>query len=217
MQRKEIIPLLKEKKYDEIKEIAKKNAKGVFRLLIGITYDKSDILCWRAIEATGMMSGEIAKTNTEVIRNLAQRLLWMLRDESGNNLSSAPEMLGEIVRNSPDAFADIAPVIASFHDEVMLRQGVLWAVFRIGGVRPDLISVSGDFIAPFLQDEDPMVRAYALLVAGEYSLREHLPVITALKDDGDPITLYHEGDFLSTSVGQIAAKIQKKLSMRRNE
>ena len=176
MQRKEILPLLEEKKYDEIVEIAKKDTRGLFRLLIGITYDKSDVLCWRAIEVTGIIAGEIAKTSPEVIRNLAQRLLWMLRDESGNNLSSAPEMLGEIVRNSPDAFADIAPVIASFHDEVMLRHGVLRAIFRIGEVRPDLISVSAEFIEPFLRDEDPVVRAYALLIAGAYKLRGTLPV-----------------------------------------
>ena len=216
MQRKEIILFLEEKKYDEIAEIAKKNTRGVFRLLIGITYDKSDVLCWRAIDVTGIIAGEIAKTSPEVIRNLAQRLLWMLRDESGNNPSSAPEMLGEIVRNSPDAFADIAPVIASFHDEVMLRQGVLRAIFRIGEVRPDLIGVSGDFVEAFLRDEDPVVRAYALLIAGAYKLRETLPLISARKDDVDIVTLYREGDFFSVSVGGIAAKIHERLSQKEN-
>jgi len=216
VQRKEIIPFLEERRYDEIAEIAKKNTRGMFRLLIGLTYDKSDVLCWRAIDVTGIIAGEIAKTSPEVVRNLAQRLLWMLRDESGNNPSSAPEMLGEIVRNSPDAFADIAPVIASFHDEVMLRQGVLRAIFRIGEVRPDLIGVSGDFIEAFLRDEDPVVRAYALLIAGTYKLRETLPVISARKDDVEAVTLYRDGDFFSVSVGGIAAKIHESLSEEEN-
>ena len=212
MQRKEIIPLLEEKKYDEIVEIAKKNVRAIFRMLIGITFDKSDILCWRAVEATGLIAGAIAKTNPDVIRNLAQRLLWMLRDESGNNLSSAPEMLGEIVKNSPDAFADIAPVIASFHDEVMLRPGVLRAIFRIGEVRPDLISMSGEFLEPYLRDENPVVRAYALLIAGAYPLAEPLPLVSSLKEDGDTVTLYSDGDFISMSVGEIAAKIHERFS-----
>lgn len=216
MQRKEILQLLEEKKYDEIMELAKKNTKGVFRLLIGVTYDKSDVLCWRAIEATGIIAGEITKTSPEVIRTLAQRLLWMLRDESGNNLSSAPEMLGEILRNSPDAFADIGPVIASFHDELMLRPGVLRAIFRIGEVRPDLISVSGEFIEPFLQDEDSVVRAYALLIAGAYELGENLPVISALKNDTASVTIYSNGDFLTMSVGELAARIHEKLSEKEN-
>lgn len=216
MQRKEIIRLLEEKKYDDIVEIAKKNTRGIFRLLIGITYDKSDVLCWRAIEATGIIAGEIAKTSPEVIRNLAQRLLWMLRDESGNNLSSAPEMLGEILRNSPEAFADIAPVIASFHDELMLRPGVLRAIFRVGEVRPDLISVSEEFIESFLRDEDPVVRTYALHIAGAYKLGETLPVISALKNDTASVTIYRDGDFHSMSVGQIAAKIHERLTEEEN-
>ena len=216
MRRKEIIPLLEEKKYDELVEMAKKDAKATFRFLIGITYDKTDILCWRAIEVSGMIAGEIAKTNPDVIRSLAQRLLWMLRDESGNNLSSAPEMLGEIVRNSPDTLADIAPVIASFHDEVLLRQGVLRAIFRIGELRPELISVSVAFLEPFMRDEDPAVRAYALLIAGAYKLGGTLHVISALRNDGNTATLYNDGDFISVSVGQIAAKVHERLSEEEN-
>jgi hypothetical protein len=210
--KKDLLSLLEGQRCDEITKRARENCKGIFRLLIGITYDKSDILCWRAIEATGIIAGEIAKTSPDVIRNLAQRLLWMLRDESGNNLSSAPEMLGEIVRNSPDAFADIAPVIASFHDELMLRRGVLRAIFRIGEVRPDLIDISGEFIMPYLKDEDPVVRAYSLLIAGVYKVGETLPVISELKDDGVAVTLYSGGDFSSMSVGQIAGKIYEDLS-----
>lgn len=161
---------------------------------------------------TGIIAREIAKINPDVIRTLAQRLLWMLRDESGNNLSSAPEMLGEIVRNSPDAFADIAPVIASFHDELMLKQGILRAIFRIGEVRADLILVSREFVESFLRDKDPVVRAYALLIAGAYTLRETLPAVSALKGDALTVTLYLDGDFLSMSVGQIAGKIHDRLS-----
>lgn len=212
MQRNEILPLLEEKKYDEITGLAKKDTRGLFRLLISITYDKSTVLCWRAIEVTGIIAGEIAKTSPAVIRSLVQRLLWMLRDESGNNLSSAPEMLGEIVRNSPDAFADIAPVVASFHDELMLRQGVLRAIFRIGEVRPDLINVTAEFTAPLLRDEDPLVRAYALLISGAYNLGGTLSAVSALKDDSSIVKLYTDGDFLSMSVGQIAAKVHEKIS-----
>ena len=212
MQKKEILPLLEEKKFDEITASAKKDIRGLFRLLISIAYDKSTVLCWRAIEATGLISGEIAKASPEVIRNLAQRLLWMLRDESGNNISSAPEMLGEIVRNSPDLFADIAPVIASFYDELMLKPGVLRAIFRIGEVRPDLISVSAEFTGPFLRDEDPLVRAYALLISGAYKIRGTLPAVSALRNDSNIVTLYSDSDFVSVNVGQLAAKIHEGFS-----
>jgi hypothetical protein len=216
MQRKEIIDLLKEKKFESITQVALKNTRGTFRLLIGITYDKSDVLCWRAIDVTGIIAGVVAQANPEVVRNLAQRLLWMMRDESGNNPSSAPEMLGEIVRHNPDAFADIAPVIASFRDELMLKAGVLRAIFRIGEVRPDLIDVSEEFILPFLQDEDPVVRAYALFVAGAYSVGETLPIVSSLRADADIVKLYCDGDFQAVCVGEVAQKTYDKLSEQEN-
>ena len=216
MQKKEILALLEEKKYDEIVGLAKKDTRGLFRLLISITYDKSTVSCWRAIEVSGIISGEIAKTSPEVIRNLVQRLLWMLRDESGNNISSAPEMLGEIVRNSPDSFADIAPVIASFYDELMLKSAVLRAIFRIGEVRPDLINISAEFAEPFLRDDDPLVRAYALLISGAYKLRGTLHAVSALKDDSKIVSLYRDGGFVSMSVGQLAAKTHDRLSEEEN-
>ena len=212
MLKKDLLSLLEQQRYDEITKNARENVKGIFRLLISVAYDKSDIVCWRAIEATGIVAGEIAQSSPDVVRNLAQRLLWMMRDESGNNPWSAPEMLGEIVRNSPDAFADIAPVIASFHDELMLLRGVLRAIFRIGEVRPDLIDISGEFITPYLHDEDPVVRAYSLLIAGVYKLRNTLPVISDMRDDGGAVTLYSGGDFSSTSVGRIAGEIYEGLS-----
>jgi hypothetical protein len=193
--KKDLLSLLEGQRYDEITKRARENCKGIFRLLISVGYDKSDIVCWRAIEAMGIVAGEVAKSNPEVVRNLAQRLLWMMRDESGNNPWSAPEMLGEIVRSSPDAFADIAPVIASFHDELMLRRGVLRAIFRIGEVRPDLIDISGEFVMPYLNDEDPVVRTYSLLIAGAYKLAETLPAISALKGDSVAVTLYSNGVF----------------------
>lgn len=214
MLKKALLSLLKQQRYAEIVKGARENAKGIFRLLISVAYDKTDIVCWRAIEATGIVAGEIAQANPEVIRNLAQRLLWMMRDESGNNPWSAPEMLGEIVRNSPDALADIAPVIASFHDELMLRPGVLRAIFRIGEVRPDLIAMSGEFILPYLHDQDPVVRAYSLFIAGAYKLGEILPVISAMKGDRDTVTLYVDGDFSSMSVSRIAGEIIEGLSRK---
>ena len=82
-------------------------------------------MSWRAIEAVGLASKEIARTRPELVRNTVGRLLWMIRDESGGIGWSSPEMLGEIVRNNPEQFADIAPIIVSFLDEDMLSAGVL--------------------------------------------------------------------------------------------
>jgi hypothetical protein len=211
MHRNGIIALLNEKRYVEIIQSSAK-PKELFRILIGLSYDKADVLSWRAIELAGMLAGGLAETNPEVARNFAQRLLWMMREESGNNPWSAPEMLGEIVRSNPDGFGDIAPVIASFHDEKMLRPGVLRAIFRIGELRPDLIRISVDFINEYLRDPDALVRTYALLIAGAYGLREAAAASRELLNDGSRVTLYEDGELSIVNVGQVAAEIYERLS-----
>jgi len=107
-----------------------------------------------AIEAIGILSKEIAKTRPEAVRNLIGRLLWMIRDESGGIGWSSPEILGEIVRNNPVLFPDVAPIIASFLDEDMLSAGVLRAIGRIGEVNTELVKHTIPNIIPYLQNSN---------------------------------------------------------------
>ena len=217
MQKNEVKELLQDYNMPELVAAGKKD-RGLIRMLISLVYDKEDILSWRAIEAIGRISGAIAATNPEVIRNLSQRLLWMLREESGNGPGSAPEMLGEIVRNSPDAFCDIAAIITSFHDEEMLRRGVFRAAWRVCEVRPDLVCLTHEMLGQklYLDDADPVVRSYALMIAGKMGLTEFLPLMEKLRDDKSPVRMYEDGEFVETNVDEIANKVCAGMSGREN-
>lgn len=207
MQKSEIIEFLGQYQLQPIIEAAKKD-RSIIRMLISLVYDKENLQSWRAIEAIGLAAGEIAKTNVEVIRNLSQRFLWMMRDESGNGPGSAPELLGEIVRSAPDAFADIGQVVTSFHDEKMLRRGVMRAIWRIVEKRPDLLTMTQELLDQklCLDDDDAPVRAYALLIAGLLGLKEFQPLIERLTEDMSPVTIYNNGEFMHTTVSEIAIK-----------
>ena len=207
MQKSEIKELLSSYNLQPVIEAAQKD-RSIIRMLISLVYDKEDVQSWRAIEAIGLVSGEIAKTNADLVRNLSQRFLWMLREESGNGPGSAPEMLGEIVRNSPDVFADIGQVLTSFHDEKMLRRGVMRAIWRICEKRPELLCMTCELMDEklYLNDEDAVVRAYALMAAGAMGMKDLLPVMEGLRNDQSPVRFYHDGDFIQTTVGEIADK-----------
>lgn len=198
-----IIRLLEEKNYSELLEVAERE-QGIFRTLLSLTYDKEDLICWRAIESVGLIAGEIAKTDPGIVRNLAGRLLWSIREESGGIGWSAPEILGEIVRNSPDEFSDLVPIIASFHEENMLRCGVFRAIVRIAEVRPDLAKSSSTFIKLYLRHEDALVRAYAVMLTGRLGLKEYTAEIEMHLGDSNVIKIYEKGDFKISTVGQIA-------------
>ncbi len=191
--------------------LAREKKRATFRLLISLTYDKESLICWRSIEAIGVIAGSIKEKDPETVRSLAQRLLWMMRDESGNNAWSAPEMLGEIVRNCPGQLADIAPIIASFHDEEILRKGVLRAVMRIGEERPDLIDVSVLPLAEYLQDFDATVRAYTVIIIKVFSLSGLALDVKKLVGDESRIKIYADGDLRTFDIGKLAEETVKIL------
>jgi len=142
----------------------------------------------------------------------------MMRDESGNGPGSAPELLGEIVRSTPDAFADIGQIVISFHDEKMLRRGVMRAIWRIVEKRPDLLTMTQTFMEQklCLDDDDADVRAYALMIAGALGLKEFLPVVERLRNDASPVKIYDNGEFMVTSVAEIANTAAAVMAGREN-
>ncbi len=198
-----IIDLLAEGNFAELAD-ASVHGRGIFRTLLSLSYDKESLICWRAIEAIGLIAGRVTKSNDSETRNLVQRLLWMMRDESGNNVGSAPEILGEIVRNAPETFSDIPPIIASFHDEAGLIRGVLRALVRIAEVRPDLCRSSASVAAVYLAHQDACVRAYALQLAGALRLTELEPSVRALVNDGSAVRIYQRGILDLLKVSEIA-------------
>ena len=204
--REEIIRLLEDNNVSALQELGRRDS-GIFRTLISLAYDKQQILSWRAIEAVGFIAGQIAETNYDKIRNLAQRLLWMLREESGNNPWSAPDMLGEIVRNAPERFSDIAPIISSFHEEEILHTGVLRAMFRIAEVRPSLVADQVGIAYEYLNCKDALARAYAALLIGRLKPEGYREALEPLLHDNDEAVLYEDSGFRTCRIRDLVSEI----------
>jgi hypothetical protein len=202
-QKEKIIKLLEDHDLAGLLLLAEKD-RSIFRTLISLSYDKESVISWRAIEVIGIIAGQRAKTEPVLIRHLVQRILWMMREESGNNPWSAPEMLGEIVRNAPEDFSDIVPIIASFHDEEMLRPGVLRALVRISEVRADLLGNAASLAGLYLGNSDAVTRAYALKLAGNSGQKDLLAIVKEHTDDPADVCLYSDGDFESIALRKIA-------------
>ncbi|MDP3110903.1 MAG: HEAT repeat domain-containing protein [Thermodesulfovibrionales bacterium] len=208
--KEKIKKLLAEKRYDELIALSS-NGKNIFRMLISLTYDKKTLISWRAIEAVGLVSKEIARTRPELVRNTVGRLLWMIRDESGGIGWSSPEMLGEITRNNPEQFSDIAPIIVSFLDEDMLAAGVLRAIGRIGQVNPGLVKHAMPAILPFLHSPDPALRGLAACAIGEIGSAGAIGELERLQDDISLIVIYEKGELREKTVGELAESSIEKL------
>lgn len=212
--KKKIKSLLQDNNTDGLRQLAHQEH-GILRILISLAYDKEDILCWRAIEAIGVVAATIAKKSPETARNLIGRLLWTIREESGGIGWSSPEMLGEIVRNCPDDFPDVAPVIASFYDEDMLRPGVMRALMRISEVRPDLVKSAINLVGLSLKNNDPIEKAYAMMFAGHLRDTSYLADIKNFLNDDTKVSIYQNGDFRVLTIRKIAEQTVILLSGRK--
>jgi len=210
--KKKITGLLKRRDFAAIRSgLLSPTGKNI-TAMISLSYDKKSVISWRAIEAIGLMTAVMAKTSPDSVRNIAGRLLWMIRDESGGIGWSAPEILGEIVRNNPELCSDIAPVIVSFHEEEMLTSGVLWAVGRMGGGNPGMTEYAASVIPPYLRSADKRLRAFAARALGEIGALDAAGEIEKLRDDGNLIELYEDGELMEKTVGEVAREALNKLS-----
>ncbi len=182
-------------------------SRKVFSILISLAYDKEDLLCWRAIEAMGRAAGAVAKKDPSAVRNVVQRLIWSVSEESGGIGWSAPEMLGEIVINSPQAFADIPPLILSFHEEESFLKGVLWAVGRLSSAGIDGMRGSFDVVVKALNHDDPSVRGLALHALSGLGVKGVEERVKEMFHDEGRCVIYENQELVEAKVSDIARMV----------
>ena len=177
----------------------------VFSMLISFTYDKESILCWRAIEAMGKAAGAIAGRDPSAVRNIVQRLLWSMGEESGGIGWSAAEMLGEIVINTPETCRDIPPILLSFKDEESFLPGVLWSIGKIAGAGIPNGEGAEELVTQSLSHKSPLVRGLALSALLTLNLMDEK--VKSLICDRECFRVYEDRELVEKTVGDAAQRI----------
>jgi hypothetical protein len=208
--RQKILALLDKADYDAIIGLSDKHP-PLLRLLISMTYDKGKATSWRAMDAVGRLTSRMPD---EKARHVIQRLLWMMREESGSNPWSSAEIIGEIIKANPTPFEDIVPVLMSFHEEDFLRPGVLFAISKIAKVRPDLVAPFSNLFLKYLNSPQPAERGPALLALAGTNNREHIPQIKRLLDDNEIFSYYDGENLIERPIMDVAVEVLNKLQPR---
>ncbi len=185
--------------------------KRVFSILISLSYEKTELICWRAIEAMGKAAGALTKKDPNFVRTIVQRLLWSLSEESGGVGWSAPDMLGEIVINVPDEFSDIPPIILSFKDEESFLPGVLWAMGRMassGKIKLDL-PLCRDIIINALNNQSPTIRGLSLWAASALKMKDLSDKVLPLLTDNNKFLFYEDHELKEISVKDMVRRLLK--------
>ncbi|MCP4200035.1 MAG: hypothetical protein GY762_23080 [Proteobacteria bacterium] len=146
-----------------------RESKRALSTLFSLTFEKDELLRWRAIEATGLAAAVVAEQNEERVKDFVRRLLWLMNDESGGLGWHAPEAIGEVVFNIPKLAVEYGIILTSFLKEEPFERGSHFSLVRIGILQPDAILASAPVLTASLKEKDPAIRAFAchaLRIAG---------------------------------------------------
>ncbi len=197
--REKIVPLLQSGDFPGLTKLAGQES-GVAAILMQFLYDPGTLLYWRAMEGLGLVAG----SHPEQVRNLINRLLYLLNEDSGSNGWGAAAALGEIGRGRIALVRETIPMFVGFLEEPFSREPMLWGVGRLAEVHAELLDEVLPKIVPFLTNPEPQIRALAAWGLGKARYRPATGAIQALTGDEQPVQLYDRGHLLETTVGQAA-------------
>lgn len=200
-----VITLLEDQKFDELAELLVRHRSNLRYLRRLLCYP--GLLRWRAIEGIGAVADRLADDDPEAVRVILRTLLWTINEESGGIGWGAPESMGEIIHRRPHMFEEFASVVLSNVEEQMLRPGVMWAAVRIAQVRPDLVLWALPEYESYLEDTDPVVRGYALLLCKTLGVVPGASAYDGLLNDHSMVPVYENGELKEVAVSELAGRL----------
>jgi len=188
----------------------------VISILVTLTYDADPLISWRAIDAIGRCAAHLSAIRPESMKNSLRRLFWMMSDESGAVGWHAPEVIGEIIRSDPRAFADFIPLTISLldmepEDRPPFLPGILYALGRIGEMAAGSVDPCLPSVFDALADVAAPTRATAVCCLGRLKAWSLLMQRPELDQDKAKVIVYRDGELVETSISFLLADVLKSV------
>ncbi|HIJ90946.1 MAG: HEAT repeat domain-containing protein [Desulfobulbaceae bacterium] len=168
---------------------------------------------WHAVTAMGATVSRLADQDMETARIVMRRFMWSLNDESGGIGWGAPEAMAECLACHAGLADEYTKILVSFMREdgfylelPALQQGLMWGVARLAPVHPDLLHFwnAPRYLLPYLDSDDPVVRALAARALGLLGVCDAAPAIRRLLNDSSSFILFADGRFTQVSTTELA-------------
>lgn len=101
------------------------------RTLSSMLFETDSLLRWRAVEALGLVAGQVYQRDPDPVRRLISRLLWLMNDESGGLCWHAPEAIAEIILHIESLVEEYSQILLSFLYEEPFEIGVRLGIARL--------------------------------------------------------------------------------------
>lgn len=173
----------------------------------------SEKIKWNAVSAMGATVARLADQDMEAARIVMRRFMWSLNDESGGIGWGTPEAMAECLACHGDLAREYTKILVSFMREdgfylelPALQRGLMWGMGRLAQVRPELLRVwqTPRYLLPYLDSEDPIVRALAARALGQLLVVEAAAKIKQSPCDTTEFSLYAEHRLTTVTAGQLA-------------
>jgi hypothetical protein len=205
--------LLTERRLEAVAEMAASRPR-VLGFLSALAYDADPLVAWRAIEASGLAAARLmAAGNESAVRQHLDYLVKLIESESANVGLHAPQVVGEIMRNSPELFDDYLIALLDLlqrHSSVPRPAipGVLWAIGRLVITQPQAIELALPYLPMLLLNPDPETRgmaAWCLAQGHSPEASEKLKSqLQNLENDRHEVTIYAGGRFINYTIAELA-------------
>lgn len=203
--------LLQDDLIDSLDRLSLYPGRKVINPLFSFLYSPSDTLKWHAVSAMGHVTAGLAKENMESARVIMRRLIWNLNDESGGIGWGSPEAMGDIMACSMPVAREYAKILVSYilpHgnylEHEVLQRGLLWGLYRLSSVHPELTTEAVPFVRSYLQSGDPIHRGLAACFAGAVRDKKAILYLRNLDQQNQKITVYTDFRLTSQSVSHLA-------------
>lgn len=204
-------------------ELARMPARSVINPLFASLCNPDEVHKMRAAKAMGVIVAGLAEEDAEAARVIMRRFMWNLNDESGGIGWGSPEAMGEIMAVSEKLAQEYSHILVSylredgnFLEHPVLQRGVLWALARLAGVRPRLVRKSVDYILPYLDSDDAVLRGLAAKIVGSVALDSARPQLALLVQDQTRIDIFENGRMRSFTISELAKEAIQSIEQARS-
>jgi len=210
--KKKILPLLQAEDFTPgLDEICRLPARQAVNPLFSFLCSLDEIVKWRAVTAMGKVISDLASSDPESARVVMRRFIWQLNDESGGIGWGCPESMAETMAQNENLAEEFRCLLISYIqpqgnylEHPVLQRGVLWGVGRLAHARPRYAQNATAYLHPYMDSEDPILRGLAVWAAGPIAGNKTFTRLKNLIRDQGHLNLYHDGQIVPYSVGQLA-------------
>lgn len=188
---------------DELVALAMDHSQTL-RFLQRLLYDFDDDSRYYRAHITGLVCARLSTRKPGKVSDLLHRMFEACVDSAAAHWGQI-EGIGAIIGARPSLFGGFTRHLLMHRNVPSSRVQVLWALGTIAGKRPDIVRAIPFYsLFDLLEIDDPDLLGHALRLFGRIRATEVEKRINELTRDQRPLTIYEEGEPVSTTVGEMA-------------